>query len=66
MDVPFGLGWDNQMDLQEMLRLATELGRETGSVTFDQLGELGIDELPAEEVETLFAALRDEGIELTD
>jgi hypothetical protein len=54
------------MDLQEMLRLATELGHQTGSVTFDQLGELGIDELPAEQVEALFAALRDEGIEVTD
>jgi hypothetical protein len=66
MGVPFGLGWEDQMDLQEMLRLATELGHRTGSVTFDQLGELGIDELPAEQVEALFSALRDEGIEVTD
>jgi hypothetical protein len=50
------------MDLQEMLRLAAELGRQTGSITFDQLGELGIDELTAEDVEALFAALREQGI----
>jgi hypothetical protein len=30
------------MDLQEMLSLATELGHQTGSVTFDQLDELGL------------------------
>jgi hypothetical protein len=51
MAVSFGLGWNNQMDQREMLRLATEFGREAGSITFDRLGQLRIDELTVEEVE---------------
>lgn len=49
-----------------MLRLWTERAYQTGWVTFDQLGELGIEEFSAEEFEALSAASSDEGIQVTD
>jgi hypothetical protein len=59
-------GGVTKMDLQEMLRLSTERAYRTGWVTFDQLGELGIEELSAEEFEALSKASSDEGIRVTD
>jgi hypothetical protein len=54
------------MNLQEMLRLSTEHAHQTGWVSFDQPGELGIEELSVEEFEALSAASSDQGIQVTD
>jgi hypothetical protein len=48
-----------KMNLHEMLRLSTERAHQTGWVTLEQPGELGIEELSAEEGEALSAALSD-------
>jgi hypothetical protein len=54
------------MRLQEIIRRATEIGKRTGFITFDQLNELCPKELEPEDIEALLAALRDQGIQLTD
>ena len=54
------------MRLQEIIRRATEIGKQTGFITFDQLNELCPKELEPEDIEALLAALRDQGIQLTD
>jgi hypothetical protein len=55
------------MRQRDMIRLALQLGRPTGVITFDQLNEL----LPSattqpEDIEAVMEALRDEGINLVD
>jgi len=54
------------MDLQKIIRMAREISNRTGAITFDQLNELCPKELGPEDVEALLAALREEGIHLTD
>jgi hypothetical protein len=55
------------MELHGIIRRATEIGRRTGSITFDQLNELCPSECSEPEmIEALLAALSDEGIQVTD
>jgi hypothetical protein len=54
------------MNLQKVVQTATEIGKRTGFITFDQLNELCPKELEPEDIETLLTALRDEGIQVTD
>ena len=55
------------MRQRDMIRMAIELGRPTGVITFDQLNEL----LPSattepEDIEAVMQALSDEGINLVE
>ena len=54
------------MKLQEIIRRATEIGSRTGFIIFDQLSELCPKDLGPLDIETLMAALSDEGIKVTD
>jgi ClpX C4-type zinc finger/Sigma-70 factor, region 1.1 len=54
------------VELHELIRRATEIGKQTGLITFDQLNELCPKELEPEDIEALYAALRDEGIQVAD
>ena len=54
------------MKLHDIIRRATEIGKQTGFITFDQLNELCPKDLGPLAIETLMAALRDEGIQVTD
>ncbi len=54
------------MDMKEIIQAAIETGRPTGFITFDQLNELCPMELGPLALETLMAALIDEGIQVTD
>jgi len=54
------------MELTEIIRRAIEIGNRTGFITFDQLNELCPREFGPLAIETLMAALRDEGIQVTD
>ena len=54
------------MDLQKIIQTATEIGKRTGFITFDQLNELCPKELESEDIETLLTALGDQGIQVTD
>ena len=57
---------DREMDLQKIIQAATEVGQQTGFITFDQLNELCPQDLEPEDIETLLTALRDEGIQVID
>ena len=55
------------MGRQDAIRMALELGRQTGFVTFDQLNDL----LPSttmtpEDIEAVMQAISDEGINLVE
>jgi hypothetical protein len=54
------------MKLQDIIRRATEIGKRTGFITFDQLNELCPREFGPLDIEALMAALGDEGIQVTD
>jgi hypothetical protein len=54
------------MDLQKIIQAATEIGKRTGFITFDQLNELCPKEVEPEDIETLLTALMDEGVQVTD
>jgi RNA polymerase primary sigma factor len=55
------------MRRSEIIRKAIELGRPNGFVTFNQLDELLRSETMApEDIETLFEALSDEGINVVE
>jgi len=54
------------MELRTIIQKAIEIGKRTGSITFDQLNELCPKDSSPEHIETLMAALRDEGIHVTD
>jgi hypothetical protein len=54
------------MKLQEIIRRAIEIGSRTGFISFDQLDELCPKELGPLHIETLMAALNNEGIQVTD
>ena len=54
------------MELHEIIRRATEIGKQTGFITFDQINELCPKELGPEYIKALFEGLRDEGIQVTD
>lgn len=55
------------MRLQDAIRMAVELGRSTGAITFDQLNELLTSTTTApENVEAVIQALSDEGINLVE
>ena len=51
------------MRLQDIIRRATEIGKRTGFITFDQLNELCPSEFGPLDIEALMAALGDEGIQ---
>ena len=53
------------MELQQLIRRAIEIGKRPGFITFDQVNELCPPER-ADDIEALFAALVDEGIQVTD
>jgi ClpX C4-type zinc finger/Sigma-70 factor, region 1.1 len=57
---------DREMELQKIIQAAIEIGNRTGFITFDQINELCPAESEPEDIETLMAALRDEGIQVTD
>ena len=57
---------ETEMELQEIIRKAIEIGRRTGFITFDQINELCPRDIEPEVVEALFMALRDEGIQVAD
>ena len=55
------------MKQRDVIRMALELGRPTGIITFDQLNEL----LPStttkpEDIEAIMQALSDEGIDIVE
>ena len=54
------------MKLQDIIRRATEIGNRTGFITFDQLNELCPDNIEPEQIEALFEALSEEGINVMD
>ena len=54
------------MNLQKIIQTATEVGQQTGFITFDQLNELCPQDLEPEDIETLLTALGDEGIHVVD
>ena len=55
------------MELQEIIRRAVKIGKRTGFITFDQVNELcPLERVQPEDIEALFAALVDEGIQVTD
>jgi hypothetical protein len=54
------------MELHEIVRRAIEIGKRTGFISFDQLNELCPQELGPLHIEALMAALKDEGIQVTD
>jgi Sigma-70 factor, region 1.1 len=55
------------MRQHDMIRMALELGRPTGIVTFDQLNELlPSDKTEPEDIEAVMQALSDEGIDLVE
>jgi RNA polymerase primary sigma factor len=55
------------MEVQEIIRRAIEIGKRTGFITFDQVNELcPSDRVQPEDIEALFAALVEDGIQVTD
>jgi hypothetical protein len=54
------------MELQDIIRKAIDIGNRTGFITFDQLNELCPRDLGPLAIETLMAALSDEGIKVAD
>ena len=55
------------MKLQDAIRMALELGRPTGIVTFDQLNDLlPSNTMTPEDIEAVMQALSDEGINLVE
>ena len=55
------------MNLPEIIRAAVEICKTSRSITFDQLNELiETEQLQAEDIESLFGALRDEGIDVVE
>jgi RNA polymerase primary sigma factor len=55
------------MRQHDMIRMALELGRPTGVITFDQLNELlPSDKTEPEDIEAVMQALSDEGINLVE
>jgi len=55
------------MNLPEIIRAAVEICKTSRSITFDQLNELiETEQLQAEDIESLFGALRDEGINVVE
>lgn len=55
------------MKLPEIIRAAIEIGEANGTITFDQLnGLIETGKLEPEDIETLFLALRDAGINVVE
>jgi hypothetical protein len=54
------------MNLAEIIQRAIEIGNPTGTLTFDQLNDLVQSDLEAEEIEALFSALSEKGIQLVE
>jgi hypothetical protein len=54
------------MQLQTVIRRAIEIGLRRGFITFDQLNELCPDDIEPEQIEALFEALSEEGINVMD
>ena len=55
------------MKQRDVIRMALELGRPTGVITFDQLNELlPSDKTEPEDIEAVMQALSDEGINLVE
>jgi ClpX C4-type zinc finger/Sigma-70 factor, region 1.1 len=54
------------MELQAMIRTATEFAQRQGFLSFDQLNDICPQDVEAEQIELLLAALRDAGIEVRD
>jgi len=62
---------EQEMQRNEIIRKAIELGRQRGFVTFDQLDELlraetQAETMASEDIETLLGALSDEGINVVE
>jgi hypothetical protein len=54
------------MQLQTVIRRAIEIGLRRGFITFDQLNEFCPDDIEPEQIEALFEALSEEGINVMD
>jgi ClpX C4-type zinc finger/Sigma-70 factor, region 1.1 len=55
------------MALSDIIRRATEIGQLNGTITFEQLNEaIGTEKLEAEDIENLFSALSDKGIDVVE
>jgi hypothetical protein len=55
------------MNLPEIIRAAIEIGEANGAITFDQLNELiETEKLEPDDIESLFQALGDEGINVVE
>jgi hypothetical protein len=58
---------EQEMQRNEMIRKAIELGRRNGSLTFKQLDELLLSTTTAsEDIEAVMEALSDEGLNLVE
>ena len=54
------------MELETMIRRAAEIAQQQGFISFDQINEICPKHVEAEQIELLFAALRDAGVEVKD
>ncbi|WP_407155959.1 ClpX C4-type zinc finger protein [Bradyrhizobium sp. STM 3557] len=54
------------MELEAIIQKAIEIGQHTGFVSFDQINDLCPKETAPDHIESLFAALRDAGMQVTD
>ena len=54
------------MDLQKIMAKARDVAKSTGTITTEQLNGLCPNSMEPEDIATLFAALRTEGIRLKD
>jgi Sigma-70 factor, region 1.1/ClpX C4-type zinc finger len=54
------------MELETMIRRATEIAQQQGFISFDQINEICPKQVEAEQIELLFAALRDAEVEVRD
>jgi len=54
------------MELEAIIERAIEIGQRTGFISFDQINNLCPKETEPDHIESLFAALRDAGIQVTD
>jgi hypothetical protein len=50
----------------EIIRRAIEIGNPTGTLTFAQLNDLVQSDLEAEDIEALFSALSEKGIQMVE
>jgi hypothetical protein len=54
------------MELEAMIQKATEIAHRQGFISFDQINDICPRDVEAEQIELLFTALRDAGIEVRD